>query len=348
MSNNDKLRQDQSELMSDRRTFDEIPRCDHLDDEVSPQQLSISSYERSSFANSDNSHKSVTGQPLRITEVSLVPICDDMHVQKTQPHIEAVSGLSAFELLSGANMTKIRGSSSEAMALLPPADELLCGPKESTALAEKGKETKAIEANAAVEAKSVSKEFATKIDETYKKIPKQVRTEMEAAGYKVLAAHHMTHKDAFPELAGQRPRGWPPGKTWDHADGTVRFDRKTVIVTETRLDAAGKWVNTDRAEGVLRHEYGHAVNSVWGKRAALFSDGNDFKAAYERDLRNIKPADKAALAYYLQSGSAGRDETFADIFALLTGGPANSSDAARLRAAFPEVAKVVQKRIDKK
>lgn len=188
--------------------------------------------------------------------------------------------------------------------------------------------------------------FDKLVRETYEALPPGVRKEMEAAGYKIVTGHHMTQ--AFPELKGKVPRGWPPGSSWDNAEGTVMFDKKAVVIVENRLGTDGKFSPSGRVPGVFRHEFGHAVNSVWGSRGSNFSDSAEFMVAFERDVTGIQKSDLPALAYLLQKGAAGRDETFADVFAMLNGGPSNASEAALVKRAFPEVAKLIQKQIDER
>lgn len=191
-----------------------------------------------------------------------------------------------------------------------------------------------------------SPSFEKLVRETYDALPAGVRKEMEDAGYKIVTGHHMTQ--AFPELKRKVPRGWPPGSSWDNAEGTVMFDKKSVVIVENKLGSDGKYTPSGRVPGVFRHEFGHAVNSVWGSRGSNFSDTAEFMVAYERDVAGIQKSDLPALAYLLQKGAAGRDETFADVFANLNGGPSNAGESDLVRRAFPEVAKLIKKQIDER
>lgn len=194
-----------------------------------------------------------------------------------------------------------------------------------------------------IEAKSVTKEFAEKIERAYMRdIPEHIRTRMEAAGYKIRLAPYMTHPDARPELAGVRPRGWPEGTSWDQADGAHAGSLKQILVCENII-VNGTRVPSRRVEGVMRHEYGHAVNRVYGARGQRFSDSAEFEAAYARDVIGMTAADKVKVQYLLQPGEAGRDECFAEVFALLTGGPCNGDDANV--AKFSNVRELIKTRI---
>jgi hypothetical protein len=86
---------------------------------------------------------------------------------------------------------------------------------------------------------------------------------------------------------------------------------------------------------------GHAVDFELGNYSQ-----NDpaFIAAYQAEAALITdPAEVAVLAYQLQAGGAGQEETFAALFAVLTGG--YSRDAALdalLSRSFPNTAAQVR------
>lgn len=103
-------------------------------------------------------------------------------------------------------------------------------------------------------------------------------------------------------------------------------------------------IESERVDGVFRHEYGHAVNKVFGYRGELFSDGAEFQVAYDRDVSKLSKLQTLELQYLLQPGSAGRDECFADVFAALIGGPCNGAPR-RVLDPFPEVASLINRKI---
>jgi hypothetical protein len=188
--------------------------------------------------------------------------------------------------------------------------------------------------------KDISPEFAQLVEKTIEGIPESVRKLLLDAGCKIVAADTVTA--ALPELKNQRPRGWPPNMTWDHADGIQVWSKRTIAIAERRMsdDVLKKSV---RAAGVLRHEVGHAIDQIIAdkRQGDYFCDSPAFQIAFERDLRTISADDRKVLQYHLQNGHAGRSETFADVFALQIGGPCNEEDRDPLTRAFPEVGKLV-------
>ncbi|MBY0548408.1 MAG: hypothetical protein K2W95_14015 [Candidatus Obscuribacterales bacterium] len=198
-----------------------------------------------------------------------------------------------------------------------------------------------------VESREVANDFSERIEKVYMRdIPEHVRRRMEREGYTVRVTPYLTHPQGYPELIGRQPRGYTKGSTWNEAEGTVRSERKQVLISQNRV-IDNTLVPSDRVDGVFRHEYGHAVNNVFGQRGELYSDGAEFQVAYERDVVRLTAAQKSEFQYLLQPGSAGRDECFADVFAALTGGPCNGPPR-RVLDPFPEVASLINRKILKR
>jgi hypothetical protein len=63
----------------------------------------------------------------------------------------------------------------------------------------------------------------------------------------------------------------------------------------------------------------------------------DFRAAHEVDLSRMNAGQRAALAYYLQPGSAGRQEAFAEALAISLGGGSDQDNAQTFAVGFPNV-----------
>ncbi|MBS1994953.1 MAG: hypothetical protein JSS86_01525 [Cyanobacteria bacterium SZAS LIN-2] len=157
--------------------------------------------------------------------------------------------------------------------------------------------------------------FTTDVTTTYNAMSAETRAIVSKSGAKVVGVHHLT--DAIPELKGQAPRGWPAGATWDSVDGCWSARKNEIIVAEERQQITGqKWIPSGRVKEVLRHETGHAVDYT----IKMLSEQDDFKKAYEDDLQAMPAADKAPLSYFLQPGSAGREETAAEGVADREGG----------------------------
>jgi hypothetical protein len=194
-----------------------------------------------------------------------------------------------------------------------------------------------------LETKNVTEPFKKEVEKTVADMPKEVRQLLEQNGFKIVAAN--TVREALGNQADTRPRGWKATDTWDNSDGFgPTKERKSIVVAEQRK-YENKWVRNDRAPGVLRHETGHALDMIFGKDGDLFSESNEFKAAFERDTKNINAKDREALRYQLQTGKAGQHETAADMFAMIMGGPANERDRAALERSFPEVKKLLASKL---
>jgi hypothetical protein len=183
-----------------------------------------------------------------------------------------------------------------------------------------------------------SPEFKAKISDVVAALPISVRDKLREAGIKIAVGRRVT--DIMPELKGITPRGWPEGTTWDNAEGLYHGGVKKAIVTEKYIDRyTNSEESTKRAEGVLRHEVGH------GYDAALewFSSTNEFKKAHDADAAMMDEATTTRLGYFLQSGLAGRQEAFAEVFGHINGGGA--SPWHHVADHFPHVTSLLRKTI---
>ena len=182
-----------------------------------------------------------------------------------------------------------------------------------------------------------STSFSDKVNDTYNALPQNVREALARDGVKVIATDKVT--DVMPELAGQKPRGWPPGSTWDDVDGAYDTTGKRIIVAE-RQNSSKPYTND--VAGLTRHETGHAVD-----RLHNFSDQANFKTVYARESGAVPAPDAQALDYFLQSGDAGREETFAETFAINTGGATTKYREFLLKKDFPDTIKLVADQISR-
>lgn len=186
-------------------------------------------------------------------------------------------------------------------------------------------------------APDVSDDFAKKVEDTVEGMPEADRAALEKDGYKIMAVKHTT--DADPSLKTEHPRGWPDGQTWDNADGG-RFGKKIVVSEEKKV--GDEWKPSDRTVGVLRHETGHAVDALKNG-----SDDQAFKDAYDKDVAAIPEADRKKLEYFLQTGNGGKDgreETYANVYAVLRGSTPNPEEKALFEKYFPNTIKAVKDR----
>lgn len=181
-----------------------------------------------------------------------------------------------------------------------------------------------------------SKAFSDQVDKTYNKMSKDVRDIVTDSGAQVVAPRRLT--DAMPELKGQKPRGWPPGSTWDAVDGAYSPGKKQIIVSEEVEVKPGIWVKSNRTDNVLRHETGHAVNAALDNIA----DDTDYLAAYDPEAKAVPKSEQKELAYFLQSGGVGADETVAEGIAAREGG---STGGATFDRNFANTIKVIDAKI---
>ncbi len=159
-----------------------------------------------------------------------------------------------------------------------------------------------------------SAQFTLKVNDTISKMSAETRDVLATSQTEIVAANKLT--DALPELKGQKPRGWPPGLTWDAVDGAYSPSRNMVVVAEETADSNGKWVKSKRTEDVTRHEVGHAVDFGLGK----LSNTAAFTKAYDEDEKNMPPKLAPTLKYFLQNGDGGKEEACAEAIAAREGG----------------------------
>jgi hypothetical protein len=124
------------------------------------------------------------------------------------------------------------------------------------------------------------------------------------------------------DLKGVKPRGWPPGSSWDTVPGVCTADRNEVVIA-VRGHAEGNPHVPKTGEGhgsfnLVVHESGHAVDLCTGdvsrsKQAA-------FQAARNKDLATLS-------AYESQADPAGTEETWAESAARYYAGDAGDGAA---------------------
>jgi len=124
-------------------------------------------------------------------------------------------------------------------------------------------------------------------------VPTPVLQKLAAFDYTYVVCHdsiteHLTH------LAGQRPRGWPPGSTWDQCAGLHVPGGYQIVVAANR-----------KRDRTVLHETGHALDYVTGLKLRA-SDA--FESARSSDILKLE-------AYFAADSAAGREETFAESFA---------------------------------
>lgn len=114
---------------------------------------------------------------------------------------------------------------------------------------------------------------------------------------------------------------------WNQVAGA--FSEKHLYVSETVSDRDGNFHKSESSTFTLRHECGHAIDSMLG----YISDSDEFKRAYETDVSELRRQPR--LMYFLDER---RGEAFAEIYAGLRG----SLRAQDILAAFPRTTEVVR------
>lgn len=187
----------------------------------------------------------------------------------------------------------------------------------------------------------VSDDFKEIINDALGKIPDSAIRAIQEYGYQLEIGP--TLLDLRPDLKVHKPRGYQSGKTFENTNGFHDPNLKRIYVFEYFKPEvlSSKLAKNLRGEAVFRHEIGHALDRALGQ----VSNSDWFLAAYDRDFENLllnesMKDELARHAYYLQADDAGRKETFAELFAILTGG--GSDRVATLKTAFPNSYDVMQ------
>lgn len=189
----------------------------------------------------------------------------------------------------------------------------------------------------------VSPEFRQEVVASLSKIPKSARDYAASHGVSVATGRFVT--EVRPELKGVQPRGYPTGATWDNAEGLYHPKAKQVIVSEKRRKPDGTEVPSNRVAGVIRHEFGHAVD--FANPQDRLSNRPDFVKIYEQEASAARsdPNASKSLRYFLQAGEAGRQEAFAEGFGILHGGGGSGWSEEQFRKSFPGTLAAIRKTV---
>jgi hypothetical protein len=117
---------------------------------------------------------------------------------------------------------------------------------------------------------------------------------------------------AFPDLHGQRPRGWPVGSVWDTTDGVYDPPTRQVVV----VVKDGFFPRGYNVPGVLLHEMGHALDHAI-RVHHIVEYGGDNGGSRDPAFLDARNTCSSTLSEYdLQPGDAGPEETYATFSAL--------------------------------
>lgn len=180
--------------------------------------------------------------------------------------------------------------------------------------------------------------FARAVREVYQSLPEDWRKAVAQAGYQVVVTRRLT--EALPRLAGLTPRGGRPGETWDARDGMLTAGKLILVAQETIFRGQAVPVPVERGQGVLLHEFGHALDALMGLSANMA-----VVEAWQKEAQQLRKVvfptwdERQDQGYFLQPEPWGISETVAELFARLHGGrTAESLDALAL---FPQTADVL-------
>lgn len=135
--------------------------------------------------------------------------------------------------------------------------------------------------------------------------------------------------DAITELKGVQPRGWPDGMTWDNVPGLYSPSDKSIVLgtmatgkdgKDRKVPGPGEGPIQHGAFDLAGHEAGHGFDFSGGDPHK--SRGAKFRSARKKDIAALAKKKKDLGAYFMQAGSAGPEETFAESCARYFGGDA--------------------------
>ncbi len=152
------------------------------------------------------------------------------------------------------------------------------------------------------------------LKEIYKELESSLKIGIESMKGKKLVLSDKASK-AYPDLKGVKPRGWPPGTTWDNAEGFANIDGVSLFNIRNRRPVSV----------ILPHEIGHIIDF----QRNLTTTNKKYIDSYLKDIKNLNKNYKlnssskdTSLLDYLVQGStgknlteAGKQEAFAEIYA---------------------------------
>lgn len=165
------------------------------------------------------------------------------------------------------------------------------------------------------------------------KLPEGVRQTL--SDHDVVVRTGSLMSDIDPALKKVHPRGWPRGFTQDAVEGCYRPNYRNVYVSEN-TKRYGKIEPNQRVGATVNHEVGHAYY-----HAKDIAKDAELIKRYMTDRRVLSPNMKKQFSYFLQSGEIGRNEAFAECFAIMAGESTTPLDD--MRKAFPRVLEFVRR-----
>jgi hypothetical protein len=173
--------------------------------------------------------------------------------------------------------------------------------------------------------KGASTQFFRQIRGFYDALPSKIRNYIQTKPTNFIATDLLP--DADPSL-----RGTPPGYAKDETYNAVRGLQEpnpsdsrpgSIILSEYYQNAGRKKQSSSDLQETFLHEVGHKVDMVMGYPSAEDAKGDNgptFKKAYDADVAAMPQSIKDRLHYFLQDGTRGRSEAFAQCFSYIEGG----------------------------
>lgn len=166
-------------------------------------------------------------------------------------------------------------------------------------------------------------------------IPRKVLDQLMQANLKFTIAP--TLPEARPDLRGTRPRGYSHGGGYDNADGL--YHHGTVYIAEREQSGNSPAKVSTRTHSTALHEIGHAFDDLCGHN----SKAEEFQKAYEDDGHHLSNTQRERHYYYMQVEDNGREELFAELFAIGCGSGLDPT----LCDSFPRCFSLVKKALGK-
>lgn len=190
----------------------------------------------------------------------------------------------------------------------------------------------------------VSDSFVKEIIADASELPSKLRSALAKAGYHIAISPSLA--DAVPAARDTQVRGYKAFVTWNQLFGMFNRRSKSLIMAEKAEASDGKVTTLEEKNiraGILRHEFGHAVDQY----LQYPSHSLPFAQAYAQGVARLNSDERQTLNYYLQPGKAGKEEVFAEIFAILHKDACNPESDRLLRAKFPELLAIMNTIISK-
>jgi tetratricopeptide (TPR) repeat protein len=148
--------------------------------------------------------------------------------------------------------------------------------------------------------------------------------------------------DKEPGLQNSTPSGYEEGQTYKNCPGMFK-DGNEIVLCELSLSQHddSEWTTLPDPVGTLRHELGHAVDYYMGQ----ISSTEEYKHIYLLEMARIDDNDKPVIAYFLQKDYRGPCETFAELMCEQYGGRKDDRRGERLAQNFPQLSKLIAKKI---